>query len=693
MKHRKKNLLAIVLFMGVLTSGFSQITLTGKVLEQDSNIPISYANIGILNTTTGTISNNDGSFTIEIPASYLGKNVLFSAIGYEKKSLTINAFKEDAEVIIYLNEKAFDLDEVIISASAKEVKERNSWLGNRKKNLLFQGMLSANSSSAGAAMTLLIDRKEHSDLEFMDKVSLFITKNTLPEFKIRVRFLEVDHNNLPGDDLFGESIIVSSTIKRGWLDFDLSPYKYRIRYTSFFIMFEWILDDKARIDIVDSYVEYMKSNPDKVILDTIVVDGEKVQTTRFKNFRLGTIFGTTSTTADLKKYKCYRRTNSFGEWQRASGIISAKILMSNKPPVNSTASADDVLLSNNATIGKEETLESKIEKWGVEFIENYNIPGMQLSISSKNNTIFSEGFGYSDVGNKKKVTPQNRFEIASVTKPITAAGMMKLVADGKLDLDKDVRTYVPSFPEKKDTLTTRQLAGHLGGIRDYYEISIDEVIKNPHFENATEAIAVFKNDTLMSKPGDQYLYSSFGYNLIGAVIEAASGQTYLEYMQDHIWKPIAMSSTFGDIIDSTIVNKSKFYYPSQEEAPPYDKSYAYPGGGLISTTEDLLKFGNELLYGEFFENSVKNQLFKTQYTTDKRPTNYGLGWYLRKDPNGHNIWYHVGQSPASGAILILYPDDGIVISALTNTPILTNTNDGLPMEVLKLGALIYQNQK
>lgn len=691
MKNIKKNLLVSILLFGVWTAVYSQITLKGKVLEQYSNAPISYANIGVLNTTTGTISNTDGSFAIEIPTAHLEKNLLFSAIGYEKRSLTINAFKEDTEIIIYLDEKAFGLDEVVISASTKKVKEKHSWLGNRKKNLLFQGMISANSSSAGAAMTLLIDRKEYPDLKFIDKASLFITKNTLPDFKIRVRFLEVGTNNLPGDDLFGESIIICSNIKRGWLDFDLSPYKYRISNTSFFIMFEWILDDKDRIDIVNRYLEFIRLNPDRVILDTIVVDGEKVQTTEFKNFHLGTIFGTTSTTADLKKYKCYRRTNSFGEWQRASGIISAKVLMSNIPPINSTSLTDEIIVSDSKTISKEATLESKIEKWGAAFIENYNIPGMQLSVSSKNNILFSEGFGYSDVANKKSVTPQNRFEIASVSKPITAAGMIKLAAEGKLDLDKDVRSYVPSFPEKKDTLTTRQLAAHLGGIRDYFEISIDEVIKNPHFENATEAIAVFKNDTLISKPGDEYLYSSFGYNLIGAVIEGASGQTYLEYMQNQIWKPLSMSNTYGDIIDSTIVNKSKFYYPNEEEALPYDKSYVHPGGGLISTTEDLLKFGNELLYGDFFKNSFKNKLFEIQYTSDKKPTNYGLGWYIGKDTNNHRIWYHAGQSPSSGAVLIMYPDDGIVISLLTNTPILVNSDDALPIEVQKLGELIYQD--
>jgi CubicO group peptidase (beta-lactamase class C family) len=84
-------------------------------------------------------------------------------------------------------------------------------------------------------------------------------------------------------------------------------------------------------------------------------------------------------------------------------------------------------------------------------------------------------------------------------------------------------------------------------------------------------------------------------------------------------------------------------------------------------------------------------LFETQYANDSIPTNYGMGWYIGTDPAGHAIWYHAGELPTSGALLVLYPDDGIVISILTNTPIITNVTDGFPIEVKELGTLIYQN--
>jgi len=682
----KNIFLTYLLFFGVLTSVFGQLTIKGRVLKQENNTPISYANIGIINTNNGTISNSDGSFTLKVSQENATKEVLFSAIGFEEQSISIAMLINDEDNIIRLKEKITTLDEVLITGSSKKYKDE--WLGNKKRHLMVQGMMLSDSASAGGAMALLIDKNK--DFNYVQKATLFITRNTRPEFKVRLRFLNVDktNNNMPGEDLFDESIVIQSSIKRGWLDFDLTEYNYRIQQDSFFLMFEWIIEDEDRVEMYSVFKKYEEQNPDRIKKDSVSVDGESIATKTFSsNASLPVIaFGTTKTKSDLRKHKCYLRDNSFAEWRKSASIVSAKVLMSTAPLKKSNSSNSDVSLSENP----EETLISKIEKWGEAFRENYNIPGMQLSISERKKTLFSGGFGYSDVANDKKVTSQTRFRIASVTKPMTAAAIMKLASEDKLDLDADVRKYVSSFPKKKHTLTTRQLAGHLGGIRDYYEISIDEVIGNPHFENATEAINVFKNDTLMSKPGDEYLYSSFGYNLIGAVIEGASEQTYLEYMQEHIWNPLLMFNTYGDIADSMMVNKSEFYYPNGEEAEPYDLSYGHASGGIISTTDDLLKFGIEMIYGNFIKYNFKKQMFKTQYTKDGNPTPYGLGWYIGKDMNEKKIWYHVGQGPSSGAILIVYPKDDIVISLFSNTPILVNSDDGLPIEALKLAKLIYQ---
>lgn len=685
MKWVKKTLLFNLFYVLIISQISGQTIITGRVLDEETKKPVPYVNIGILNSSTGTISNEDGSFSIRVPISLMDENLMFSSVSYTQRKIPIESFKNRDLSIIYLSERTIDLGEVIVSSSS--TRRKKTWLGNGRRPLFVQGQMYSDTTSAGGAMALLIER-DNEDFNYIEKVSLFIARNTLPEFKVRVRFLEVDSANLPGNDLFKENIIVTSSMERGWLDFDLTPYNYRIDGVSFYLMLEWILDKKDRTYIREVTTELIASNPNSMNIDTVLVDNKKVvRKTMSSNIPIpGTFFADTRTKSHLKKHRCYYRTNSFGEWKTASAIVSSKILMTNRPfeedddSINETLDSKIVLAS----------LESRLTQWAETFLENqYTIPGMQLSVSRKGEILFSKGFGYSDVENEKEVTNETRFRIASVTKPMTAAATIKLASENKLNLDTSIETYFPSFPKKRYPITTRQLASHVAGIRDYNEISLDEVLTQEHYESSIASVSIFNNDTLKFKPGSRFLYSTYGYRLIGAIIESVTNQTYLDYMQDNIWKPLSMSSTYGDVKDSLMINKSRFYDSKGNEAKPYDLSSGYPSGGLISTTEDLLKFGNAILGDAFLQPALKKELFKRQYLEDGTRTNYGLGWYLGEDVNGHKIWYHSGELPSSGAILIVYPDDEIVISLLTNSPILTFESDGIPKELHLIREFIY----
>jgi CubicO group peptidase (beta-lactamase class C family) len=223
----------------------------------------------------------------------------------------------------------------------------------------------------------------------------------------------------------------------------------------------------------------------------------------------------------------------------------------------------------------------------------------------------------------------------------------------------------------------------LAGIRDYHENDLSDLIRTEHYETATQAIKIFENDSLLFKPGSQFHYSTFGWNLIGAVIEGASGQNYLDYMQEHIWKPMAMMNTGGDDNTKNISERSKFYDATGEENNYGDFSYKYPGGGLLSTAEDLVKFGNELLYGNTLNPTLTKKLFETQFTSWNKVTDYGMGWYIGKDKNGHRIWYHAGDMLSSSSYLIIYPDDDIVIAFLANS------QEGVLFDMEKIGEMFY----
>jgi CubicO group peptidase (beta-lactamase class C family) len=670
--------LYLLLIFGPVLAGQSQIVLNGKVINGTTEQPVPYANIGIANTEIGTISNEDGTFSIHIPLRYAEKNILFSSVGYTRKSIDISSITDKSNLLIYLNEEIVELE--VIEVSAKREKNKTAHLGNGK-SLLLSGQLHYDTLSAGSAMALLIEKKDYKNLDFLNKASLYIAKNLSPEFKVRLRLMSVDAlTNQPGIDLIKEQLIQVSNIKKGWLDFDFSK-AYQIKDDSFYLVFEWIMDSEDRDYVARKYANYMQMYPDRVSYDTVVINNEKVSIPKVSTVVAGTVFGVTKSKKAIEGFTCYYRSNSFGEWKRSPSILSAKVTLSNYPVTNQII-AEQVPF-------KEQDFECKINEWANRLKDEYGIPGLQLSIAKNGKLLYSEGYGYADVILRKKVTNQTQFRIASVSKTMTSIALMQLLSKGMLNLDSAIQVYVPSFPVKQYPVSVRQLAGHLGGIRDYHGNSWDELFVQDHYRSCSEALVLFKEDSLEVEPGTQFHYSSYGYILLGAVIENLSGQSYLGYMKQHVWEPLEMNFTYGDVADSAMVNKSKFYFLTGEEATPYNLSYSYPTGGLISTSDDLVKFGSALVDGELIDEKLKHELFNQQYTSDKKATGYGLGWFVSEDINNKKIWYHTGELPSSGSVLLIIPEQKIVIALLSNTPMVSDIEDGILIEIQKLANLIH----
>ena len=164
-----------------------------------------------------------------------------------------------------------------------------------------------------------------------------------------------------------------------------------------------------------------------------------------------------------------------------------------------------------------------------------NIPGFAIAVAVDGRIVWSEAFGFADVEAHHEATTATQFRIGSVSKPLTATAIAQLFETGKLDLDAPVQRYVPTFPAKSAPITTRLVGGHLAGIRHYQG---DEFMLNRHFATVTEGLAIFANDTLLSAPGTRFSYSSYGFNLLGAVVEGASGEEFLAYMNRHVFKAL-----------------------------------------------------------------------------------------------------------------------------------------------------------
>jgi serine beta-lactamase-like protein LACTB len=226
----------------------------------------------------------------------------------------------------------------------------------------------------------------------------------------------------------------------------------------------------------------------------------------------------------------------------------------------------------------------------------------------------------------------------------------------------------------------------LAGIRDYSQDDASDLIRTEHYTNAIDALATFKEDSLLFEPGTRFHYSSFGWNLLGALIEKITGSHYLTYMSETIFNPLGMESTLGDDATKTITNRSTFYDLTGKPNDLGDISYKYASGGLLSTADDLVKFGNEMLNGKSLTEKQRDILFQSQKTKAGNETGYGLGWYTGVDRNGHRIWYHAGDSFSSSSWLVIYPDDKLVVA------LVANSQHAADFDIYEVGELFYGNK-
>lgn len=295
------------------------------------------------------------------------------------------------------------------------------------------------------------------------------------------------------------------------------------------------------------------------------------------------------------------------------------------------------------------------------------VPGVSITVLRNGRKVWSEGLGFADLEQRVRVTPLTRFRIGSVSKSLTAAAVGLLVEAGRLDLDAPVQRYAPRFPEKRYPITTRQVAGHLAGIRHYRG---DEFYSMRRYATVEDGLAIFRDDSLEFEPGTRYQYSSYGWNLVSAVIEGASGERFLDYMRARVLRPLGLRQIVADHPDSIVSFRARWYTGPRDSlvnAPYVDLSYKWAGGGFLSNTEDLAAFGQAMLAGTLLRPETFALLTTSQRTSDGRETGYGIGWGTGRDAAGRRRVMHSGGSTGGTAFLILYPDEGLVVAMLANS--------------------------
>ncbi len=308
----------------------------------------------------------------------------------------------------------------------------------------------------------------------------------------------------------------------------------------------------------------------------------------------------------------------------------------------------------------------QIEKMIVEEMEKNSVPGISIAIAVDGQLVYSKGFGYADLENKVPFTAQTVSRIGSVSKTFTALAAMQLVEQGKLNLDAEIQTYLPSFPRKEKPITIRHLLCHQSGIRHYKG---NEFLSAVDYNDVESSLAIFKDDPLVNLPGEKFSYTTYGYNLLSRAVEAASGESFPDYLQKHIFVPLNLNQTYLDrprqIIPLRAHNYTKNGSGVIENAAAVNQSNKWGGGGLLSTVEDLIKYAEAYDGDKLAKRETIKKMFTAQNTNDGKPTAYGLGWAIASD-QGKNRVEHSGGSMGATAILTKYPEQGLTIAALVN---------------------------
>lgn len=346
--------------------------------------------------------------------------------------------------------------------------------------------------------------------------------------------------------------------------------------------------------------------------------------------------------------------------------------------------------------------QQKVDTLIAQELKSSGIPSLQIAIGQGQKLVFDQAYGLADIEQNVVATTNTKYRIASISKWLTATAMIKLVESGKLALDAPIQDYCPQYPKKQWTITTRQLLTHTSGVRHYADYARElEDARNDEMRDAIKKrqqnsllgrftrytdihapLENFKNDKLLFKPGTDWKYTSFGYRILGCVLESAAGQSYASAMEELIFKPAKMHNTVNDDAWDIISNRSAGYRLMADKklrrANMRDISENLPAGGHLSTARDLVNFALAFNANRLVNNQhrvlMSSPLDKTKQPMFRAPTwrdaipskqNYSHGVMQFPQANSINIG-HSGRQAGSDSMLVLDPTDNIAIAILAN---------------------------
>jgi CubicO group peptidase (beta-lactamase class C family) len=298
-------------------------------------------------------------------------------------------------------------------------------------------------------------------------------------------------------------------------------------------------------------------------------------------------------------------------------------------------------------------------------MEQHRTPGIALRIIQDGKVAKTGTYGVANLELNVAVKPETVFEIGSITKQFTAAGILLLAQDGKLSVDDPISRHLKKTPAAWTNITIRHLLSHTSGIKSYTGMSGFELTRHLTQEQFIRAIG---EHPLEFQPGESWKYSNTGFNLLGYIIENVSHRNYWDFMSERIFRPLRMTATRDRRPGDIIANRAAGYEQTNRMwiNRDYDLTDVFAAGAIVSNIDDLTKWNAALDCDAILNAASREQMWTPTKLNSGKSTKYGLGWFI-ESVEGHRNIGHGGATSGFSASIQRFPDDKLAVILLSNT--------------------------
>lgn len=307
----------------------------------------------------------------------------------------------------------------------------------------------------------------------------------------------------------------------------------------------------------------------------------------------------------------------------------------------------------------------QVDKYLKSQMQEHRIPGLTLEIIRDGKAIKTAAYGLANVELNVPAKPETVFEIGSITKQFTAAGILMLAQEGKLSVDDKISKYLKDPPEAWANVTVRHLLTHTSGIKSYTGLDGFQIWRHLTQEQFIKAIG---KEPMEFQPGDSWKYCNTGFNLLGYIIENVSGKNYWEFMGERVFQPLGMQATTKRLYSLVIPNRASGYEQTNHVwmNRDTDLTEVFSAGAIASTAGDLAKWSVALNGDRLLNAASKAQMWTPVKLNDGKTRKYGFGWNV-DTLEGHKNIGHGGSTSGFSASIQRFPDDHLAVIILSNT--------------------------